>query len=526
MLAAWAKPPFRMFWPLIIPFVVLGTTPVVQNERATPGEPGLPVLFDVFFIGGLNGNGNLPQNVLLADSDGRWNTDDLLQPQPNHLYGSAALGLAAEWEVNRWFLLRGTMDSGELRLGETLQPPLSGLTSNARTFEEAAVSSLFVRELSATLLLGGTSTELGRRRLSVGRGLVYDDFGTGVSFSATLESLDLPAWRLRAAALLVGETTDAFVTPSPLLVMRADYELSFVESAGIFGAIYLERGAALHDILASAMAERWLVHGPPRTLCAAHTAQQILGASSLESTCLDFSLDNLFSALEPAAGEIGYLGFDASLLPLEHLSVRATGVLSMGQLSVTLPSGVDARYHLLGYAVDLESHYDLGSTLSWPLDVDVGLTVLILSGDDLPTLDASLQSNYGAFVGVAPYWVWTGLFFSGGLSQGFFAGRATPAGVNGHGVIGVLPSIEIGGEYGFVQAKVAWLRALVPSPPAPLGGQGSTYGIELDITGTVYPGLDWVAIKGELDLFWPGSYFPRGDLAYRALVWLSVAYAT
>ena len=53
-------------------------------------------------------------------------------------------------------------------------------------------------------------------------------------------------------------------------------------------------------------------------------------------------------------------------------------------------------------------------------------------------------------------------------------------------------------------------------PPPPLGGTGQVYGLEADLL-VEWDVLAWLTIGVEVDVLWPGSFFPQHDLAFRAI---------
>jgi hypothetical protein len=223
-------------------------------------------------------------------------------------------------------------------------------------------------------------------------------------------------------------------------------------------------------------------------------------------------LDTIYSA-ELGRGTVGYLGVNGQLYPVKSLSLHLTALWSPGSFSIPLSATETRHVELSAYAAELKVSYGLTELF------DVGLVSFALSGSGPPQAEGS---TYRAFVGVAPYWVWTGLFFSGGLNQGLLPRRAAAAGINGHGVIGGGPVAMLTSKQYQAELRAIWLRALV-DPPTFIATNGKDYGLELDGLLTVEL-ISWLSLSVEADLLIPGSYLPSSDVAYRAFALLRGSY--
>jgi len=480
-----------------------------ELSRAEAPVSGLPLLFEINLVSGFTATGNEPETALRVDPDVEiidpntgllnfgaeaWNINSLLRPREPSRYGTVALAIAAEWEVAPWFLTRGLFDTGELRDGSTLDPAVGGLTSSGRSIDDELGSGAFVRELVATFTTDAVSFEIGRRRSAVARGLVYDDYGTGASLYVDFEPLGVGPASAELFAVAVGRRFEDLEKPSPLLALRVDWHPSLFESVGVFAAGFVDRSDHLTDIIGSAIAEQVIVSDRPSI------GQQL-------------ALDEIFFNRR-GEGRVGYVGVQGNIIVADKVGMRGAAVASAGYFDIEAPTG-ERRLLLRGFAADAEVHYGLSSHL------DIGAFGFVLSGGDPPGRGTD---TYRGFIGVAPYWVWSGLFFSGGLSQGLYAGRATASGVNGHGVIGGGPTVEVSNDLGLVEVRLLYLGAMVGAPQASLGGDGMSYGFELDIWAEGRF-TDWLTVGVELDVLRPGNYFPSQKLAYRTIARLSLHYA-
>jgi hypothetical protein len=229
-----------------------------------------------------------------------------------------------------------------------------------------------------------------------------------------------------------------------------------------------------------------------------------------------FALDQLAFTTQPAVATLAYFGIEGTLLPRDGMSLRAAGVAGAGSahvavqpLGTDLPASEPTRVRLRNWAVNAEVHQGVGQR--W----DVGAVGLALSGDVGPRIEPGTV-DYLGFLAPAPVWAWSGLFFSRGVGQSFYPSRAASAGVNGHGVLGVGPTVSWRGEELGVELRALGLRAMAEAPPT-IGGDGSTYGAEVDLRAD-WDLTEWATVGGEVAVFVPGSYFPEDDLALRMLL--------
>lgn len=481
-----------------------GSTPPAASPLNEPSavaaadEAPLPLVWDASLSLRFTARGREPQTSLLLDEETfAWETGGLLLPRARQLYPSAVLGLGGEWEPWRWLSLRALVDSGELRSGRSLEPPLGNrVTTEGSPIGPWLASGAFVRELAVTLRFGRFAADLGRRFEEIVGGLVFADFATGVSLSWQSGG-EFSGSRAELLALAVGHTFAELERPSPLVALRYGRELSLFETIDVTLAFFADRNDVLRDVIESAVAER--VVGQ----------QQGLDEQA--------RLDEVFLIDRPSTGQLVYLGVDGNLIPANGLSLRAALVAQLGTVRA---EGLwrEYRFTTTAVAATVDGSYALGERFA------LGATLLALSGDDPPQIGLFRQRySYHGFLAVAPYWTWTGLFFCGGVNQGLYPGRASAPGVNGHGVIGGVVRGEWSGDALRATLVAAPLWSPTGPPPGDLGGNGSFYGIESDAI------LDWrlgehlgLALEG--DLFWPQSFFAQHTMAYRVLaqVWVRV----
>lgn len=482
---------------LLPALVLLAASDAPPGQTAQTAEISkIPVLFDVGLSLRYTSRAAEPQTWLSVDpTTGAWLASALLQPADGRHYPSAVIGVVAEAEPTPGLILRGFIDSGLLEPGDAIEPEANEVvTSDGRAVVDTFTSLAFIRQLSVRWVAGSVHTEVGRQYYRVASGLVYEDFGTGLALDASLEKVGLPL-RLEATALAVGHTLEELQQPSPLFWLEIAYDLSWFESIGLFGGAFIDRGGQLSDVLASALSEQTLV------------------ASATEEE-RQLALDSLFGAERRSRGTLAYLGASCDLLPADGLSLRGAAVGSWGRVET---SDLDRTYDLALRGLALFAETTFGLTPQ----VGLGAFGLFLSGDTPHQPPASATLEYDAFIAPAPFWAWTGLFFSGGISQGLYPGRAAAAGFNGHGVTGAGPKVELAAGNLLFTLRGAYLRALVAPPAAPVGGDSLTYGIEVD--GLLeWSALGWLGISVELDALWPGGFFPENDVAYRGIVQVDV----
>jgi hypothetical protein len=332
----------------------------------------------------------------------------------------------------------------------------------------------------------------------VAEGLVYKDFGAGVRMRADLEDLDVAPLQAEVLLTTVGQRV-ADYDNNQLLSARVDWMLSPFEYVGFFVALSDDRNGEISEVMRSAYAE---------TLIADQRA-----------------LDSLFLQEEGHGGQ-GYIGALVQVITAQDAILRARAVLSGGKLAFRVPleeitsedellEGREIEVDVGGYAADLELRFGLSDA------IELAGIAFVMSGDQPPAPEGG---KYRSFIGLAPYWVWTGLFFSGGLAQGLYPNRAAAAGVNGRGVVGLGPILSLESEPWRAEMRAVALASTADPPPPPLAGDSRFYGGEVDWLGEWEP-LPWLGLALELDLFFPGTFFPSQKVAYLAIAMVTLANA-
>lgn len=539
------------------------------GEGQAPAGRGKRLLYELAATGSMVTNAYSPQTDLRFDDTGSYLTGDLLRPMDPLTYPALSLSAYGEWQATGWLLFRGLLNTFELRKGSTLQPPIDGIAMGGQPLRSAVDRGTYIRELSATAAGRGISLEVGRFRTRIADGLVHDDFANGLRGRLDLGQLTSTDLRFELMLGAGGPRLDE-VKANTLASLGGEYAFSPFEFVGLFIATSRDRSGEVTNFLRTAMAE-----GRARDLSAdayrrgrldpltAAIVQETLwgaldpcvfvpapeeggdgadgtdGAAETE-TAMDAALSEAqaqagreagsrlgCSGDTRGSGQLGYLGLRFQLLPLPGLSMRGALVFAGGDFEIGVvdpltqqdeslgPDDVEeVDLHVEGWAADLELHYGLGRR--W----DLAGYAFMLSGDGPLGREAD---TYRAFIGLAPYWVWTSLFFSGGLNQGLYPNRAAAAGVHGRGATGAGLGLEYAADWGGLEGRAMWLQALAAAPLTPHAGTGLSYGVELDIRGQLVLS-DTVSLGSELGMLLPGDFFARRTVAYRAQTMVTVRY--
>jgi len=490
---------------------------------------------------GVTATGGAPQTDLRLDDDGSYLRGQLLAPSRSQLYPSVSLSFDAEWEAASWLLLHTLLDTQEIREGDTLVPPLPGITMGGQPVEDAVREGDYIRELSATGTFSAFSLEVGRFRARIADGLVHDGFASGLRARVDLGEVGSTDLRFELLLGSAGPRIDK-IEANTLGALSADLNVTPFESVGLFIATSRDRSGELSSVLRSALAEGIATGERADALSGDLSADEALLVDSALTSVLYPCIFVSASPTEPMAadgsavlncdgtpgseGEIAYLGGRFHVLPADGLSVRGTLVLAGGEFALGIartqpdPEMTDAvardvEFEVAGWAGDVEAHYGIHD------DLDLGVYAFLLSGDDPPRGD---DDRYRAFIGLAPYWVWTSVFFSGWINQGLQPSRASAAGINGRGAAGIGTGMEYTRGEGTAELRVFWLRALSPPPVTDHAGDGLGYGLEVDLQ-LRHRVADALALGVEGGVLFPGDFFAQRDVAYRTLGTLTVHYA-
>jgi hypothetical protein len=371
---------------------------------------------------------------------------------------------------------------------------------NGRPVDEELGHTLLVREAYLAWSFGkaGFATvRAGRKRTTLGDGLIHDDYATGVELGLDLGALG-PSW---AVGVGVFQPTRDFPSTargvSPVAVARLDWLPSLFERAGIFVAALRDQSGSVGEILRGAVVEQRV-----------GALDRAIGTPAEPGAARDL-MRALDAPLESDAS-LGWAGTSGSLAPWRGARLGWTFAAQGGTLHRLTTTGPG------GAPLDLAQDVPLrGGVASARLELDLGDRVsvapsfLYLSGAPPPSPD----QPYRSFIGIVPYITTTNLFFNGGLSETFSARQASAAGVNGRGV--VAPSLALTWDPWdkvTVQSKAAYLRSAVPGPFG-----GSVYGTETDLTVTWMP-RPWLLIGVEADALFPGDFYAASATITKTLL--------
>ena len=391
-------------------------------------------------------------------------------------------------------------------VGETQLGPAQ-ITSNGRTMAEEARKTAFVREAYLAYSFGraGFATVRGgRKRITVGDGFIYDDYATGAEADLDVGAVG-PQWDLAAAFFQPTRDFPGSVAGiSPMVALRADYLPSLFEHAGLFAAFQRDRTGSVGELFRGEIVEQRasaLAREDPGTVAYADTAY-------LLATILSRPIDSDAS--------LAWLGTSGNVKPLEWLRLQWTIAALGGKIQriwspqpdggdVTLFQDVSVRGQMASFRAEAPAG---------PLTASAW--VLYLSGSG-PI--ARNGSTYHGFLGISPYVTATNLFFAGGLSETFASRQATAPGVDGRGVIAPGVTLSYDGSDAFAaEAKAAWL---VSDVTGPYGGR--VYGTEADLQATWTP-LSWLLLGAELDVLWPGDFYPSRATVYKTVLAVDVLF--
>jgi hypothetical protein len=382
----------------------------------------------------------------------------------------------------------------------TLETTASGdrtWTSNGRAFRDEADATFLVREAYAAYSFGraGFATaRVGRKRLTVGDGLVHDDYALGAEVDLDLGAVGPP---FQVVAGVYDPSRDWPRPPSglsPMGVVRLDWLPSLFEHAGVFAAALHDRTGSVGELVRSGVVEN-RVAALARAL---GTAAEARAGHELAAV--------LLAPLESDAS-MTWLGTSGSLAPLRGQRLGWTLATMSGTLNRLSSSRALADADVTWTDIPLRGHAE---SVRWDSDLgkkaSVGAFLLHLSGGQ--PLSRSNKDEYHPFLGVAPYVTATNLFFGGGLAETFASRHVTAPGVNGRGVLapGLRVSFDPVEKVG-VRAKGAYLRA---DAVGPFGGR--VYGTEADLEVTWSP-AGWLVLGAELDVLWPGDFYRDVDRA-------------
>jgi hypothetical protein len=489
------------------------------------------------------GQAALPSTQVLFDQAGRvFATGLYLTPGPSQGYASGLVFVSAGWEVAPWLGFRLDVDSGLVRsqslptvveaclsltspsgltdaagggcLGAarfalaTTTPGPSEITFNGLTFQEEASQTAFVRQLYAEVSAGRAGAfhaRLGRQRLRIADGFVYDDWGLGLDVDLDVGAFGPPLAFSASVFYPSRSWPSGSAWKYPALAMTAEWTPSLGEWVGIWGAWSSDRTGD-----ASAILQQGQVEGQVIELEATTPGSAAYRAASRR-------LAVLLNTAPGGSTSLGWAGVSGRLELSSRSEVRFTAGAAFGTVGTTSASGGTAatvEVPALGWLLSARLTLQPGSGFT------VSPFFIWLTGDSPPSSQqiASGSGTWGGFLAISPYITATNLFFQGGIAESYADRRASGSGVNARGV--VAPGVQLGWTpgHGFDAAlKAAWLWADQPS-----GFGGSSYGPEVDLNLSWSP-WSWLSVLAEVDLLAMGDFFPGQGLSRKFILGLNVS---
>jgi hypothetical protein len=480
------------------------------------------------------GRAAIPSTAVLFDAAASaFATGRYLAPGPAEWFASGLAFVAAGWQATPWLGFRLDLDSGLVRstrfpatasvcatrdtpsglqvadgaqcigalrfpLSTTAEDP-ARITSNGQPFANEASQTLFVRQLYADVQVGKAGlfrAKVGRERLRVADGLIYDDWGLGVDLDLDLGAVGPPL----AIGLSVFYPTRGWPSgpqwAHPVVAGTVEWIPSLGEWLGVWGAFSSDPGGDAYAILQQGFVESEVAR---------------LGASapgSAEYVRASRSLAVLLTARPQGSSTLGWAGISGRLEVGSRNEARFTAGVAVGTVGAQLnlvgaPARVDVP--VLGWM----------ASLRWTSQPGSGFTVspflVWMTGEDgtsAESLAAGTAGTWSGFLAVSPFITATNLFFQGGIAEAYADRRATASGVNARGV--VAPGVEVGWSPGAgveLALKAAWLWADRVGPAG-----GASYGPEVDLNVSWSP-TRWLAVLAEADVLALGNFFPGPAVA-------------
>ncbi len=494
-------------------FLLLAVSFAAVMARPTPAF-AVDVDLSAFVTNRINLRANYRDTTLLFDNSTlTFDTSNYLAPRPLDTFYSGFIELGANATFTRWLSTRLWLNSGEVREQSLSLDGTTTLqnewTANGRLLGDEATATLFIREALLDFHDPDTnwwSVRLGRKQWRIADSLIYDDFGLGASIDFDFDLKSGSPWRLSAMYIIPSRDWVDLPVQSPLVSLRADYVLSLFDSISLSLTYFHDGNGELTQVIRDGDVEAALAAqpAPNQTAAAFADAQQetlfcYLTADFNSSADLFYGALSINKTLGP-----GVLSGSAVLSGGE-VTVYGSPVVSNGckptqdtllQKFPTLSGAMNFAYR-------------------WRLTPHLQLTPFFVaeSGSNAPG-NGQLYSSY---LGVVPFVTRTFLFFAGGLNETFGARRVIPSGVNGRGVIA--PGLDAT----YDPWSVLRLRAIA-SPlfswaggvPAPEGGSGSFYGMELDSLIDYRP-WRYVGLEAEADIIFGGDFYRGGQPIWKII---------
>ncbi len=488
--------------------------------------------------------GGIPSTQVLFDEAAQVFASGLyLTPGASQGYASGLVFAAAGWEATSWLGFRLDVDSGLVRaqsfpngvvvctsstspsglvpegagacsttarylLPTTTTGP-SEVTSNGLTFSEEASQTAFIRQAYAEVTAGRAGAfhaRLGRQRLRIADGFVYDDWGLGLDLDLDVGAFG-PPFAFSASAFYPSRAWPTGTAwKYPAVAVTAEWTPSLGEWIGLWGAWSSDASGDAATILQEGLVEGQVVE------------LEATAPGSVAYRAASRRLAVLLNSPGTGTTSLGWAGVSGRLDLSTWSELRFTAGAAFGTVGTTT-SGTGGT----AVAVDVP-------TLGWLLTARFtaqpgsGFTLspffIWLTGDSPPSSQqiASGSGTWGGFLAISPYITATNLFFQGGIAESYADRRTSGSGVNARGV--VAPGVQVGWTpgHGFdATLKAAWLWADQPS-----GFGGASYGPEVDLNLSWSP-WRWLSVLAEADLLALGDFFPGQGLARKFILGVNVS---
>ncbi|MCB9555738.1 MAG: hypothetical protein H6707_06505 [Deltaproteobacteria bacterium] len=377
----------------------------------------------------------------------------------------------------------------------------STFTANGQRVSAEARQSYFIDEAFLRFSATGESDEpwlrieVGRRAARIANGLIFNDYGLAIDGTLDLELKDIAPLRFGAQLVFPSRNFERGYR-SPLVELRVNWVLSFLESVGLLFAYFRDGEDNFSDLY-----QGWVTE----------LAQGRFTQMSAQDHIDEFAA--ALSAFPRSVGQIFWFGVRGNKL-LGDFLLSGTALLSFGKIELFDMELLSRQLRLteielttLGFAVDLSARYLITDELS------IGLWFLMLSGEANPLLAGQTPGNrYGSFISVVPYLTHTNIFFSGGLNETFNGRSSSSSGINARGVI----ASGLRATWDPKDFELSFNAAALLSDQ-PSIGRSRFYGVEFDMQAR-YEVTKWLNLAAEYDVLLPGDFFLEHRVIHQALI--------
>lgn len=379
-----------------------------------------------------------------------------------------------------------------------------GFSVGGVTLTDEARETWFLREawlgIESDDETGGRA-EVGKRRLTLGDGLLLDGYALGPSFEVFG-----PGAEARAGLGWIG--AEVRPTGAPLVYVEA----SAAVGASVNVSLLWARDTGFAEEARAEIEAQLDLRALQTALARERTGRTALDCLTPPlAVALDSTLHWLGATLEADwPGGRGALTWVTGVGDV-GVTARLTNETCVAFLERRGRATARAqRLDVLGHAASLSARHHVGGPF-YP-----GVFALYLTGDET-------GGDYDGFLAIAPYPARPALFFDVGAARGVRTPRAATPGVMGRGLRAAGPTLLFAPTEDLsADVTLAWLEADVPNPAT----GGTTYGQEVDVR-VDFDATRAVSLFGELAAARLGDFYPdAGGLHLRAALGVSAAVET